>query len=128
MKLDRHVALPPPKPLMIFDGDCEFCARWVHRWRKATGDGVEYLPFQNPRVAKQFPELAREELATSVHLVECNGDVFIGAEAALRVLATNPRKQHWFRWYQRSSVFAGFAERAYQFVAGHRGFLSRLTR
>jgi predicted DCC family thiol-disulfide oxidoreductase YuxK len=128
MKLDRHVASPPPKPLMIFDGDCNFCARWIRRWQRATGDGVEYLPFQDSRVAERFPELAREELATSVHLVEFNGDVFFGAEAALRALASNPRKQHWFQWYQRSSAFAKVAERAYRFVAGHRGFLSRFTR
>jgi predicted DCC family thiol-disulfide oxidoreductase YuxK len=128
MKLDRHVALPPPKPLMIFDGDCDFCGRWIRRWQKATGDDVEYLPFQDPLVVKQFPELAREQLATSVHLVKPNGVVFFGAEAAFRALASNPRKQRWLRWYQRSSVFAKFVEHAYRFVARHRGFLSRFTR
>jgi predicted DCC family thiol-disulfide oxidoreductase YuxK len=128
MKLDRHVAAPRPKPLMIFDGDCDFCTRWIRRWQKATGNSVDYLPFQDPRVAKQFPELGKEELATSVHLVECNGDVFFGAEAALRALATNTRKQRLLRWYQRFPIFARFAECAYRFVAKHRGLLSQMTR
>ena len=24
----------PPKPLLIFDGDCHFCRRWIERWRE----------------------------------------------------------------------------------------------
>ena len=128
MKFDRHVAAPPPKPLMIFDGDCDFCAHWIRRWQQATGDRVEYLPFQNPRVAEQFPELPRENFATAVHLIEPDGAVFFGAEAAFRALAHNPAKQLPLRWYQRSPAFANFTERAYRFVAEHRPLFSRLTR
>ncbi|MCU0783253.1 MAG: DUF393 domain-containing protein [Verrucomicrobia bacterium] len=128
MKLDRHVAAPPPKPLMFFDGDCNFCARWIRRWQQATGDRVEYLPFQDSRVAQQFPEVPRENFATSVHLIEPDGAVFFGAEAAFRALAHNPAKGRPLRWYQQSPVFANLAERAYRFVAGHRALFSRIAR
>ena len=128
MKLDRYVATPPPNPLMIFDGDCDFCRRWIRRWSRAIGNRVECLPFQDPRVPKQFPELRRENLAKAVHFVESDGAVFFGAEAALRALAHNPAKGRLLNWYLRSPSFANFAERAYRFVAEHRALFSRIMR
>jgi len=128
MKADLPVATPPPKPLMIFDGDCEFCRLWIRRWQQATGDRVEYVPFQASHVVERFPGLAREQLATAVHLIEPDGTVFSGAEAAFRALAHNPAKERPLRWYQRSPTFANITERAYRFVAEHRPLFSRLTR
>jgi len=128
MKFDRQVATRPPKPLMIFDGDCDFCVRWIRCWRRVTAGGVDYLPLQDTRVAEQFPELPQKSLLESVHLIEPDGTVFYGAEAAFRALASNPGKRQWLRWYQRSSVFAGLAEYAYRSVARHRSLLSRMAR
>jgi predicted DCC family thiol-disulfide oxidoreductase YuxK len=128
MKCDLHVATPPPKPLMIFDGDCNFCTLWIKRWQQATGDAVEYLPFQNPRITEQFPELPRERFETAVHLVEPDGAVYSGAEAVFRALAFNPTKRYPLRWYQQSPGFATATERCYRFVAEHRPLFSWLTR
>ncbi len=128
MKRDLHVAAPPPKPLMIFDGDCNFCTLWIKRWQQATGDAVEYLPFQNPRIAEQFPELPRERFETAVHLVEPDGAFYSGAEAVFRALAHNQQKCRPLRWYQQSPGFATTTERCYRFVAEHRPLFSWLTR
>jgi hypothetical protein len=43
-----EIASPPAKALMIYDGDCNFCSLWVHRWQHTTGDHLDYLPFQDP--------------------------------------------------------------------------------
>ena len=37
-----EVSNPPEKPLVVFDGDCHFCRRWIERWREMTGGAVEY--------------------------------------------------------------------------------------
>ena len=128
MKSDRRVAAPPPKPTMIFDGDCHFCTLWIKRWQQTTGDAVEYVPFQDSRVAQNFPELPREQLDTAVHLVEPNGDVFMGAEAVLRALATNPDARSAITECERWPRFAKCVESVYRFVAEHRPFFSWLTR
>src|ERR1041384_2755482 len=128
MKSNRRVAAPPPKPTNIFDGDCHFCTLWIKRWQQTTGDAVEYVPFQDPRVAQNFPELPREQLDTAVHLVEPNGDVFMGAEAVLRALATNPDARSAITGCERWPRFAKCVESVYRFVAGHRPFFSWLTR
>ena len=57
------VAAPPPKPLMIWDGDCHFCGRWIERWREMTAGRVDYEPFQT--AAEKFPEIPRSEFQES---------------------------------------------------------------
>lgn len=123
-----RVASPPPKPLMIYDGDCNFCMFWIRRWQQSTGDHVEYISFQDPRVAHEFPELARERCERAVQLIERDGFVYEGAEAVFRSLAQNPPKDTFFHWYQDSPLFARTSEWAYAFVAKHRQFFSFLTR
>ncbi len=128
MKSGIHVATPPPKPLMVFDGDCNFCGLWVRRWRQLTGDVVDYLPSQDPQIAARFPEIPREQFQASVQLIETGGEVFSGAEAVFRALAKNPNVEWPLHFYESSPLFSKLAERVYEFVAGHRTGFSRFTR
>ncbi|PYK29997.1 MAG: hypothetical protein DME57_08395, partial [Verrucomicrobia bacterium] len=54
-----RVANPPPKPLLIWDGECHFCRRWIERWREITGDQVDYETSQ--QVGDRFPEISRAQ-------------------------------------------------------------------
>lgn len=128
VKLDIHVAAPPAKPLMIYDGDCSFCSLWIRRWQHATGQSVDYLPSQDAGVEAQFPEIPREHLAASVVLILPDGSVFAAAEAVLRALAFNPHDQWLLDLYLHYPAFASVSEWAYRFVARHRPLFSRLTR
>jgi lipase maturation factor 1 len=113
---------------MIYDGDCNFCSLWISRWRNATGQSVDYLPFQDARIAAQFPELSRTQCEAAVQLVEPDGSVYGGAEAVFRALAHEPR-EHWLLdWYYHSAAFAGSTEWGYRLVARHRKVFSALTR
>src|ERR1017187_9833299 len=126
MKCGIHVAAPPPKPLMVFDGDCNFCALWIRRWRQMTGESVDYLPAQDPRIAAQFPEIPRDQFNTAVQLIETDGSVYSGAEAVFRTLAHHPNRQWPLRTYKNSSTFADITEWAYRLVARNRTFFSLL--
>jgi len=128
MKAAYRVASPPSKALVVFDGDCDFCGVWIRRWRHTTGDRVDYLPFQDLSITTQFPEIPRQHLEMAVHLIEVDGTVYTGAEAAFRALAHNPLEQWLLDWYDHSAVFARASERAYHFVATHRTFFSAFTR
>jgi len=123
-----RVAMPPPKPLMVFDGDCNFCTLWIRRWQQMTGDRVDYLPAQDPRIAAQFPEIPREQFDTAVQFIEPDGAVFSGAEAVFRALAHNPNRQWPLRWYEKSTPFTNLTEWAYRLVAENRTFFSLVTR
>ena len=121
----RHrVSNPPERPLLVFDGDCHFCRRWIERWRELTGGAVEYAPFQE--VAQSFPEIPRENFEQAVHFIDRDGSVYRGAEAVFRSLGQ--RAKGWIWCYDHFPGFAGVTEIAYSFVARRRQFASFFTR
>lgn len=114
------------KPLLIYDGDCGFCRRWIGFCKSLTEEKIEYAPFQ--QVADQFPEIREEEFLASVQLVEPNGKFSKAAEAVFRTLAYVPGKK-WMLWsYEKVPGFARISEWCYCFVAQRRTFFSTLTR
>lgn len=113
------------RPVMVFDGDCGFCRRWVARWRHATGDRIEYVPFQDS--AERFRNVAREDFAQAVHLIEPDGRVTHGAEAVLRTLALGAGRRAPLWWYDHVPLFAPLSEFCYGLVARRRGVADRVT-
>src|SRR5438094_4819429 len=121
-----RVSSPPAKPLLVLDGDCNFCRYWIARWQRITGDRIDYLPFQDPAIAERFPEIPRARFDQAVQLIETDGRVYSSAGAVFRSLAYGRR---WPLWaYQRVPGFAPVTEFAYGLVARHRTFFSFLTR
>ena len=123
-----QVASHPAKPLMIYDGHCNFCKFWIIRWQQATAGRVDYATSQEPHVRERFPELPPERFEESVQFVETDGRVYSGAEAVFRSL-TYSSSGGWPLWLYRN--FPGIApvtEAAYHFVARHREGFSALTR
>jgi len=102
---------------MIYDGDCDFCVRWIERWRKLTGDAVTYSPSRES--AAQFPEIAPERFSEAVQFIEVNGRVSSGGEAAVRSLST---RKGWILWaYEKVPGAARLSEAFYRFIARRRG-------
>ena len=123
------VACTPPKPLMVFDGDCHFCKRWIKRWQKTTGQAIDYAPLQE--ASARFPEIPRESFEREVKLIAADGRVFGGAQAVFRSLNWGDHpgflsKSAWWM-YQHVPVFAPFTEACYRVVAKHRTFFSAVT-
>ncbi|MCZ6573320.1 MAG: DCC1-like thiol-disulfide oxidoreductase family protein, partial [Planctomycetota bacterium] len=117
------------RPVLVFDGECGFCRRWVARWRSSTGDDVEYAAYQD--VSGRFGQLSLEDVQRSVQLIEPDDRVSRGAEAIFRTLTHGPgrrRRARAVRWaYERLPGVAPVAEWAYRFVARRRVGFSRLS-
>jgi predicted DCC family thiol-disulfide oxidoreductase YuxK len=120
--MDLRVSNPPARSLMVFDGDCGFCRKWISRWRRWTGDGMDFTPYQE--AAPLYPEIPLERFKKAVQLIEPDGRVTGGALAVFRGLAVRP----WFRWLPRAHAripgFGYLCEKFYSFVADHRSLLS----
>jgi len=112
---------------MIYDGDCGFCARWICRARRMTGDLADDLPYQDPRVAARYPEIPRTQFESSVHWIGPDGAVCRGAEAVFRLLSVRPFGNRLLAFYESSPRFARLSERLYGFVARHRQLFSTIT-
>ena len=126
MKEQPRVSNPLPKPLLIWDGECHFCRRWIERWRVITGGEVEYAPYQE--IAERFPEIPPEQFQRSVVYIDRNGQVFVAAAAVYRSLRCC-RSKKWLWWsYQHVPGFAAVSELAYRVIAENRPFASAMTR
>mgnify|MGYP001584910458 FL=1 len=84
-KTRYKIANPPPKPLLVYDGDCHFCRRWITRWESLTGGHVAYAPFKE--VHHQYPEIPTEAFENAVQLIMPTGEVMQGAEGVFEALA-----------------------------------------
>jgi lipase maturation factor 1 len=120
------VSNPPPRPLLIWDGDCDFCRLWIERWRETTVRKVDYITYQT--VADRFPEIPADKFNRSLVLIQPDSTAAFAAEAVYRSLAYR-RSRKWLSWsYDHVPAFAAVSETGYGFVARHRKFASAITR
>lgn len=112
--------MPPMKPLLIYDGECRLCCRWIEAWKAVTGDRVDYESSQS--AGPRFPQIAPEEFERAVQWVGADGRICSGAEAVFSALATAA-------WYGRMALglyrrvpgFSRLADAIYKAIAAHRG-------
>ena len=113
------------RSVLIYDGECNFCVRWVGRLKHMTKDRVEYLPSQE--VCERFPQISTASYEHSIQWVGPQGNVFEGAEAVFRALACVPGKT-WPLWiYRNVPGFALVAEWGYQAIAKNRKFFGTIS-
>ena len=116
----------PARPLLIYDGDCEFCRYCVDYARGATGAAVDYQPYQ--AVQRDYPDISEAEFRAAIQLVHPDGSVTAGAGAAFEALALGNHSKLWWACYRRLPLFAVLCEWCYRQVAGHRDICCRLSR
>jgi predicted DCC family thiol-disulfide oxidoreductase YuxK len=119
-------APPAERPLLVYDGDCQFCSRWIVRWQQSLNGKVDVESYQS--AATRFAEdLPLECFQSAIRLIEPDGNVFGGAEAVFRALdhGSGGSKSYWC--YQHFPGFGLFARAVYRVVAAHRGLASLLT-
>src|SRR5438067_5277324 len=126
MKAPLRVSNPPLRPLMIWDGECHLCRRWIERWREITQGQIDYATYQE--AAARFPEIPLEQFKRAIAFVEPDGKTFFAAEAVYRSLACRSSRK-WLPWcYDHVFGFAAISEIGYSFIARHRKSGSAVTR
>ncbi|MBN1210569.1 MAG: lipase maturation factor family protein [Myxococcaceae bacterium] len=118
---------PTMRPLVLYDGDCGFCRRWVARWQARTGGHVRFLPATPP--LRWLFGVRRGEARRAMQLIEPSGASFQGAEAAFRMLRFSPRRGT--RWGARVGLLPGVrtvARGVYRLIASHRPMAGRVDR
>lgn len=114
------------KPILIYDGKCGFCKKWVARWKALTADEVDYAPYQE--VADKFPDIPEEEFARSVKFIDEDEKVHSAAEAVFHLRQHQKTGGKWELWfYKNFPGFASVSEFSYRIVSEHRPFFMKLT-
>jgi predicted DCC family thiol-disulfide oxidoreductase YuxK len=114
-----------PRPLLVYDGDCGFCAYWAHYWRELTGDSVDYRPYQD--VAAQYPAIPVTDFQRAVQYITPDGRYARAAEASFLTLSHARGKGIWLALYRKLPGFATVSELAYAFTAAHRPAFHRIS-
>lgn len=75
-------AVRPDRVIVLYDGRCRFCRGQIALLRRFDPTGrLRYLSLHDPSVARDFPELAAEDLMREMHVVSKSGRTWAGAEA-----------------------------------------------
>jgi lipase maturation factor 1 len=115
------------KPVLYWDRDCDFCRRWVERWRQVTGESTEYAVIQE--ATPQIIDAAGGLPPKCIVLKQGDNSLVIGAEAALAALSPHSVRARSLLWiYKTIPGFRAASEAAYRFVATNRGAFAFLTR
>jgi len=66
------------RPVMVYDGDCGFCQRWILRWQKITGDKIQYVPYQffaidDKEKLRDFPKISIDDCRKAVQFALPDG-------------------------------------------------------
>ncbi len=107
------------RPVLIYDGACEFCTFWVHRWKYITKDRVIYKPSQE--VSSQYSQIVPEKFNSAIYLIYPDGTYHSGAQGVFKALATSIHKVPLWA-YEKVPGFAKISEKAYDWVAKNREF------
>ena len=113
------------QPLVLFDGDCGFCKRWVARWSGNTEGRVRFVRASGWLL--NLLGIPKRDMTRAMQLVEPSGRRSSGAEAVFRMLAWSPHRGT--RFVGRLGLLPGLkqgAGLAYSLIARNRRRASRL--
>jgi predicted DCC family thiol-disulfide oxidoreductase YuxK len=113
------------RPLLVYDGDCQFCAYWARYWQKLTGAAVIYRPYQE--AAPQYPQIPIADFQRGVQYIAPDGHHASAAEASFLTLSHARGKGYWLTLYKNLPGFAAVAEWIYAFIAAHRSVFYRIS-
>ncbi|MCM2323960.1 MAG: lipase maturation factor family protein [Oligoflexia bacterium] len=113
-----------PLPVVVYDGECGFCSRWVRRWQSRVAGKVVFVPFQMRGVLERLG-IAREDAARALQWIGSGGERAEGSEAVLRALGEDPGLR-WLVALGRLPPLSLAASAVYRLVARNRGLAARV--
>jgi len=116
----------PIKPIMIWDGDCEFCHYWIIKWWLKTGDLIVYKKYQ--LVASNFQDIDEDKFREAVRLIMPSGQIYSGPEAAYKAYQMVGKFSFLIWLYTYFRPFRVLSDWGYQKVADNRYQLFEWTK
>ncbi|MGD2110713.1 MAG: DUF393 domain-containing protein [Phycisphaerae bacterium] len=112
------------KSVVVYDGECRFCRRWVARIARRDANGAfEFVPRHAEGLVDRFPRLGEAEFSTGVRLITPDGDIHVGADAAHQIVRRLPYVRR-VAWLYRVPVLHSLTRAAYGWIAANRQRLS----
>jgi len=110
----------PDRPLIIYDGNCNFCINGMARIRKQDSDNqFDFYPQQTPNLYDQYPQLISYANRQGMRFINQYGQVFCGADAIFEIY----RRIGWLRyvtWIYRLPLLHQLFQISYWMLAKNR--------
>lgn len=103
------------KTVVLYDGACNFCEKWVKYMRQLTGNAVTFIPYQEG--CKFFPQVTETECVKAVKVIDENHQVYSGMEAVYWLLYQSGKKKWLYKWYSKNKYFRKLSEVIYVWVS-----------
>lgn len=116
---------PSSKPLLVWDGRCGFCHYWIIRWKKITGSNIDYEPYR--KALTIFSDIPEKRFKEAVRLIDTDGRIYSGAEAAYRSLSYKKNLGWMYRLYNKSVFFYKLSNYIYDMISSHRPLFYYIT-
>jgi predicted DCC family thiol-disulfide oxidoreductase YuxK len=93
----------PREGWILYDGECGFCFRWVHLWKKVVGQRGFALKDLHAAYADGSLRISQEKLLDDILVLTRDGKLESGADAYLYVI-----RRIWCMAFLRNLQLAGF--------------------
>ncbi len=108
MSAETRLAQGAVEGVVLYDGQCGFCSRWVKYWAETLRRrGFEIASLDEPWVAERV-KMPHEELLTDIRLLTADGQLISGADVYLYVMRRI--------WWASTNLVGVAALRNFQFA------------
>jgi predicted DCC family thiol-disulfide oxidoreductase YuxK len=109
------------KTLIIFDGDCGFCQKWIQRIMKWDRfNQFEYVSLQTPEKWKiRAPHLTEEHLKQAMYAISPDHTIFVGFDAFRHISQGIPALL-WLKWLSHIPGVPWIGRHVYAWIATNR--------
>jgi predicted DCC family thiol-disulfide oxidoreductase YuxK len=89
----QHAARGPARGIVLYDGQCGFCTRWVNYWAPTlVAHGFTIAALNEPWIAEKL-KMPLEELIADIRLITVENNLVSGADVYLYVA-----RRIWWAW------------------------------
>ena len=111
--------LPTNLPLVVYDGDCSFCRRWLKRYESiCPPQRVAWSPYQ--KAAGSFPGIPESQFSKAMHLIHPDGHHTKGAHAVFELMKLVDLRTWPLVLYRFLIPFRWICDALYHLVSNHR--------
>ena len=112
-------------PLVIYDQDCGFCIKWIHKIKKILINHVEFKGYND--VKHEFQEITLDQFKKSLKYIDTNGQMSEAGAAVCQLLNHTSSPLKIVSWlYRFMPGYKTLFEWGYRLIANNRSFFSKI--
>lgn len=110
------------KPVLLYDGECDFCQYCVDYFKLRTGDQVRYQAYQDGTLGRP-----KQGCQQAIQFIIDDHTFYEGAAAAFCALSYGHNNRSWWL-YKNVPGMSWLTEKLYLYISHHRRFCYKMAK